>query len=659
MTPSQLSLPFGKGGVVLADDGAVAAVRHPDGRPLLLEETADAPESRFHDSTRRWGKGFIIANGLGYRFDWPRHLVWRPRGVDLDYTVGPLTLHVQREIGNTWTETYILTNTSDTPTDLGSWAISTPWRDVYASSLDSLHRAVHAHLWTGGGDAWVMAQPMDGSEPILGLILTAGELWAYTVESRDEFTSSNIRGHLYLHVTDRCRAPHTLGGQPRLILQPGEEYRLSWTLAWYASVQQFRSQQTPSLAATRYTAEVGESITLQVSADVTPVVPEAITSPNPGLHYVDAIRAGRRSRIAVFFHPPVREIAERRAHFLLARQRSSERPGTLRYAFLPYDTRWQMTVLPGAWKDWSDGRERIGAAMLLQQLRRLGWGDAGTIQSALDGYRRFITDHLLDDDGTVRDTTLGRGEPRLYNFPWFARFLFDEGDLDRATAVLSRYYALGGHHFLAFELGDVVRDVAASLRRVGRTGEAALLTEHLMSQVGDVLAHDTDLPAHEVNYEQSMVAPLVHLLLAAREIDPASVPDEELRRRLRWLTAFAAHQPDARVHHIPIRHWDDYWFGALRMWGDVFPHYWSVLSAAVFRAWPDGLLPAMETADLRRAADTILYANLINFASDGSASCAFVYPSCVNGQPAHVSDPLANDQDWALVYLLRTLTPGQ
>jgi hypothetical protein len=94
------------------------------------------------------------------------------------------------------------------------------------------------------------------------------------------------------------------------------------------------------------------------------------------------------------------------------------------------------------------------------------------------------------------------------------------------------------------------------------------------------------------------------------------------------------------------------------MWGDVFPHYWSVLSAAVFRAWPDGPLPATETADLRRAADAILYANLINFAPDGSASCAFVYPSCVNGQPAHVSDPLANDQDWALVYLLRTLTPG-
>jgi hypothetical protein len=104
---------------------------------------------------------------------------------------------------------------------------------------------------------------------------------------------------------------------------------------------------------------------------------------------------------------------------------------------------------------------------------------------------------------------------------------------------------------------------------------------------------------------------------------------------------------------VPIRHWDGYWFGAQRMWGDVFPHYWSVLSAAAYLAWPDGLLPDAETAGLREAAYTILRANLASFAPDGSASCAFIYPSCVNGQPAHVADPLANDQDWALVYALR------
>jgi hypothetical protein len=167
-----------------------------------------------------------------------------------------------------------------------------------------------------------------------------------------------------------------------------------------------------------------------------------------------------------------------------------------------------------------------------------------------------------------------------------------------------------------------------------------------------VLDAGEDLPAHEVNYEQSMVAPLLDLLLAARRCDPAAVPADELRRRLRWLQAFAADQPDVRVRHVPIRHWDGYWFGALRLWGDVFPHYWSVLSAAVFLGWPDDLEPPPGLAATGRA---ILRANLSGFAADGAATCAFVYPSCVDGRPAHVADPLANDQDWALVYALRYL----
>ena len=105
---------------------------------------------------------------------------------------------------------------------------------------------------------------------------------------------------------------------------------------------------------------------------------------------------------------------------------------------------------------------------------------------------------------------------------------------------------------------------------------------------------------------------------------------------------------------MPIRHWDGYWFGGLRLWGDVFPHYWSILSAAVYLAWPEELgEPAAEPPSCGPPADAILRANLIAFRADGSATCAFVYPSCVNGRPAHVADPLANDQDWALVYALR------
>jgi len=33
--------------------------------------------------------------------------------------------------------------------------------------------------------------------------------------------------------------------------------------------------------------------------------------------------------------------------------------------------------------------------------------------------------------------------------------------------------------------------------------------------------------------------------------------------------------PPARLHGVAIRHRDGSWFGADRLWGDVFPHCWS------------------------------------------------------------------------------------
>lgn len=63
----------------------------------------------------------------------------------------------------------------------------------------------------------------------------------------------------------------------------------------------------------------------------------------------------------------------------------------------------------------------------------------------------------------------------------------------------------------------------------------------------------------------------------------------------------------------------------------------------------------LRTTEIDRIADDILRSNTANYQSDGSATCAFVMPSTVDGRPAHVEDPLANDQDWHLVMWLRLL----
>ncbi|HWD81973.1 MAG TPA: hypothetical protein VG497_23915, partial [Kribbella sp.] len=431
--------------------------------------------------------------------------------------------------------------------------------------------------------------------------------------------------------TDHARAPHAMGGQPAITLAPGSTYRWTWQLQWYDDLTAF--DRNPRVDAARLAAEVGETIELTGSA-----APGVVTSDVPGITYVDSTDG--RSRIAVLFHEPLRVIAERRVRFILDHQRRPELAGSRKYAFVPYDNDSGLTVLASAWRDWSDARERVGMALLLQEVRARGWGDRAELDEALAGYEQFVREYLLDGEGTIQDDSIHQNAVRLYNFPWFARFLLGQGDRGGATRILNRYYELGGDHFLAFDLGPLLSELG--------------LHEHLVGHAKTFIQYGDELPPHEVNYEQSMVAPLLELLASAYrtgEIDGA-----ELTRRLPWLTAFAGDQPDVRLRHIPIRHWDGYWFGRLRLWGDVFPHYWSALSAVVYGAWPRELVSPSQAAWLDRAEEAILKANLVSFAPDGSATCAFVYPSCVNGQPAHVADPIANDQDWALVYALRRLT---
>jgi hypothetical protein len=237
------------GWVGLADDGSVVAVEHPVGhRSMLLNEQGPGLERRMHSAARRWGKGFMTSDGIGYRFDAPTTLTWLDDGVSLRYDCGPVELRVTRSVADNWSESYELCNSSEKAVTVGSLAISTPWRDVYQSSHDSLSNAVHAHVWTGGAESWVWAVPMDGSRPGLGLQLIDGELWSYSVESRDQVTGSNVRGHLYLHVTDHARSSHTFGGQPQLVLPAGGHYRLAWSLGWHPSLDDyFHRARTPFL----------------------------------------------------------------------------------------------------------------------------------------------------------------------------------------------------------------------------------------------------------------------------------------------------------------------------------------------------------------------------------------------------------------------------
>ncbi|WP_324013793.1 hypothetical protein [Microbacterium sp. JZ37] len=653
------------------------------GRALLDAETGSplqfvddtAPERTYlldgrtpwHSLEHAWGSGHVVADTFAGRWNAPHELEMDGDVVRAAYKVGPLVVDVERRGGDLLQETYRFRNTSDSTIRITGLAVQTPFADLYPGALDALTRRVHAHVFTGGRWAWVAAQPMDGRGHVLGLRVTEGELWSYSVETRNANTISNARGHLVLNVTDRARNPDAFGGQPALALDAGAEYVLGWELGWHSDIASFIEATHAPAEFSALAATVGEPISIRTPCEVRAAGGvEVVTEPGGAritarVHGLYAIRLGDGARSEVLFHDSVADAVRKRAEFVMRYQLGRERPGLLSHAILPVDTRTRLTQLTNGWSDWTDGSERIGVAIMLQHGVARGWLGA-EVDDALDGWAGFAREHLLDDTAAPRrGSQQHHAGIRLYDSPWLARFFLlrhahrrRAEDLELAARILERALELGIGKVLTIGFSEVAVAVASALAVAGASGRAGALRSAVVESARQYAARGADLPGHEVAYEQAIVAPLLNLLIDAHALTGDEALLEAIRERLPWLLAFGGPQPHARLGGIAIRHWDGYWFGQRRQWGDVFPHYWSALTAGVLLRLPSEL----RTSATDALADRILRANMANYGDDGSATCAFVMPSSVDGVPAHSADPLANDQDFHLALWMQLASDG-
>ncbi|GAA4775324.1 hypothetical protein [Microbacterium gilvum] len=637
---------------------------------------ADAPERTYlldagtpwHTLEHAWGTGHVIADGFSGRWNDPS-VVEREgdRIVAVHEVGGALDVRIEREGGAALVETYRFRNASDAPLRITSLGIQTPFADLYPGAGDALRRRVHAHVFTGGSWAWVAAQPMNGEGRILGLVLAEGALHGYAVETRNASTLSNARGHIVLHATDQARNPGAFGGQPAIVLAPGAEHVLSWTVGWYDDVAAFLEGTAAPARLSRLAAQVGDDILVTTRLPVTADAGIDVVAVDDGVRLTArsagsyTVRIGDDAHTEVLFHDAVRTAVEKRSAYVLAHQRSSERPGLLSHAIVPVDTTTRLTQATNGWSDWTDGSERIGVALMLQHAHARGWLDDDAA-AALDGWAAFARAHLIDDSAAPRRGSQHQHAGiRLYDSPWLARFFLLRhahggriDDLDLSARLLERGLELGLARILTIGFSEVAVAVADALVDAGQAERSQGLRDAVVESGRFFAGLGAELPGHEVAYEQAIVAPLLHTLIDAHAItgDPALL--EEIRRRLPWLLAFGGAQPHARLHGVAIRHWDGYWFGQRRQWGDVFPHYWSALTATVLLRLPREL----RTSETDALAEAILRANMANYAADGSATCAFVMPTTVDGVAAHAPDPLANDQDFHLALWMQLEADG-
>ena len=563
-----------------------------------------------------------------------------------------LEVEVKREfLGGRLRESYVFHN----PTGFDIYSqgtqigIETPFPDYYTDAAVCLVKCCHTHIWCGGNDSYVMTLRMGGQAPHLGLVLVEGSLQGYSVErmasteGREE-NLSNHRGCLTLHPSPFC-------------LHPGESCTLSWELFWYEDRADFDRalNKQPDFAVVKsehFVVFQGEKIDyrVRIGGEEKRVTREAC---RPGEQICEISHSGRKTTASFLVVPPLEETAEKRSRFIAARQQCLDEKSALYGAYLIYDTEEKRQYYSHL-NDHNGGRERVGMGVLMAHY--LQKHPDGELEKSLDLFLRYVLRELFDEEtGEVfNDAPRCRDYIRLYNYPWVARLFLetcllkkDESYLDRYMKCVTFFYEAGGAHYYA--IGMPMEESVRVFRQAGREEDAEKLLK-LYRQQGDfILERGWDYPAHEVDYEQSIVAPAAICMGELYRLTGEEKYKAAFLSQLQVLELFQAEQPDYHCNQVAIRHWDGYWFGKRRCLGDTFPHYWSVLSGYAY-SLARGLEGLEAYAD---RAEATLRGVLSLFGMDGSASCAMVYPMAVNGREAHFLDPWANDQDWGLYYNLK------
>ena len=551
----------------------------------------------------------------------------------------------RRQNGDDLVETFTLTNTSKQKVMLKDIGIYTPFNDNYPEAKTCMEARCNVHIWPGGTAAYVTARRMDGQGPCLALMVTEGAITDYDVWERGSNKGmSNFRGVFAL-----C--------PPDMTLKPGQSYRLSWRLFAHNGNdfdEQLLRRGGTIVRSEKYVYAVGETARVDfVTGKGTKTISQKITSTgeqrveHKGAHALLLGISGER------------ELLEKRIQFILDHQQMQVKDDPRYGAFMVYDNEGDSILTTYTRSDLDEGRERVGMGILLAAY---GLNDKGEMKNnklatALERYAKFVREKIQQPDYTTGSSVMRKSKNRGYNYAWVADFYFR-----MALLTGNKQYALDGIGTLRalyrqFGYGFYCIDYPVTtglkaLEQAGMDFERQQLLQDFCTTADVLVKNGLNFPKFEVNYEQSIIAPAVQFLCEVYQATGNKRYLTAAQKMLPALEALQWHQPSYRMNEIAIRHWDGYWFGKRQTYGDVYPHYWSAITAAAYHRYAQCIADSdpEAAADYQRRAEQCVRGNLSLFFEDGRATCAFVMPRRVNGEAAHYADAYANDQDWALMF---------
>ena len=535
----------------------------------------------------------------------------------------------------------------------GDVGILLPFNDVYTYAEDCLTNRCNTHIWAGENCTYVNALKMGKSDINLGLVLTEGAIQSYSVYN----TFSNQRGQFLMNL-------------PHLELLSGEEYVIEWKIFWHEGKDDFLKKASGfdtfvEIDASQFTVFDNEEITFQVKAkdglNIT-CDGEMVSSQNGKVCYKPKrlgehrfeIQAGDIKTYAEFFvSEPLETVVKKRLDFIVEKQQYKRKDSPLYGSFLIYDNDEKHLVFDAVDRDHNACRERLGMGLMM--IKYLQSHKDEKIRGALKDYITFVLREIVDvETGEVFDGVQRNAKyKRLYNAPWvtllFVEYFLLTGEKDYLTytfRILKHYYANGGYAFYPNGLG--MSKTVEAFHKAELFDEEKQVFAMFRKHVDNIVKNGKLYPKHEVNFEQTIVSPASTFTAEMGFLTKESIYIEEAEKHIETIDLFGGRQPSFHLHEVPIRYWDDYWFGKSRLFGDNFPHYWCCLTARSMMAY----YRCVGEEKYKETAEIIYRSNLCLFNEKGEGSCAYVYPYRVNGEKGAFYDGWANDQDFGLYFYM-------
>lgn len=647
--------------------GFVNSIRNKTDKDEMNFVYEPTKRNHFLVEKHRWGLGGCNINTTGKKisYDWryPQSVEIDDSNANISYENDYISIEViRRALDNgLFTEEYKIKNKWHEMVLLTDIFIYLPFHDDYPNAELCVSKRCNTHIWAGGNAAYINATRMGGEPPHLGMLITNGYVSGYNITAKE---SSNQRGVISLNFAD-------------LELLPNDSKSIEWKLFWNSGWEDFYAQSLEQgwvkASANNYTLERGEKAEFyfegnalkKASCFINGIEVRCKKSRNQllistdtlsiGEHKISVLyNEGKETWVDVLVTSPFLELAKKRMDFILENQTEQDDKSSLNGAFLVYDNETDNIIYCEKalkYDNLNEGAERNGMGIAMSQMANITGNQKYLV--AAKKYAKYVREKLQDADYTTYSNVCHTTWPRGYNYVFVANVYLELYNatkevvyLNQAYETMLKFYS----EFPGFYAIDTpcIRLVRA-LDEAGKSIEKKKIFE-LSRQLADVyLQNGVLVPEHEVNYEQTIIAPAVAFLCEFYLLSKEEKYLDAAKKIMPALESFNGFQPNYHLNEIAIRHWDGYWFGKKEMWGDTFPHYWSAFTGYAFYIY----YQASGDKQYAQKAMAVVRNNMCQFFESGEASCAYIFPDNVNGEKASFYDPFANDQDYAMVYFLR------